>query len=277
MYGNTRDEKIVPWKRFLVETVTKFANIHNIKVTLLSGDWIIVLEKDSVLRHIFGLDFGLNNSTAKLFARDKVATSDMLQHYEVPCVPHHLFLRPASQGANPNGNWEAISALFQKYNADVVCKPNNGGGGANVTRVQTQDELEITIQNLFIEDRAIAISPFVNIKKEYRATILKNEVELVYEKKRLNENDFKFNLSSGASAIPITDKNLENSIKTLAINAAEAIGITFANIDIIESEKGLEILEINSGVMFENYAKQGQKEKDRAELIYFKAIESLFN
>ena len=245
-------------------------------MTLLSGDWIILLEKDGVQKHIFGLDFGLNTSAAKLFARDKAATTDVLQHYAIPHITHRLFLRPTTKGARPEGNWSALSKWFIECGQNVVCKPNDGTGGNSVFHIQTQAELEDIIQKLFVEERAIAVSPFVHIESEYRLTVLKGVVELAYEKRKSKEEGFKFNLNLGASAHPITDASLLAELRDIALNTANALGITFANVDIVKTDKGLFVLEVNSGVMFDHYAEQGEKERSTAVAVYEKALQELF-
>ncbi|MDP2650366.1 MAG: hypothetical protein Q8P16_02260, partial [bacterium] len=171
MYGDTREEHIVPLGRFLARVVKDFAEANGWEFILLSGDWVMAIQKDGVRKYIFGYDFGLNNSAAKLIARDKAATTDVLRLDAVPAVEHKLFLRPDTLGANPNGNWQAMAEWFKECDEDVVCKPNIGSSGNGVERATTHSALERIVQKLFAEERAIAISPFVHVKAEYRATV----------------------------------------------------------------------------------------------------------
>lgn len=277
MYGETRQTKndVVGWDRFLVSVVQEFAKENNIKLDLISAGWIMRLQKKDVTRFIFGLDLGLNNSASKLLARDKAATSDILALGDIPYVEHKLFLRPESLGSNPNGNWTSIIKYFKECNGDVVCKPNMGSGGIDVERANTQPALERIVQELFRDNRTVAISPYVDMSAEYRVTVLDGKAELVYKKVKRNDENLKFNLCKGAYAQEVNDiKELEETSK-LAVQAANAIGIRFTNVDIAACQD-FSILEINSGVMFEHYAKQGTKEEENARRVYRKALSTLF-
>lgn len=271
MYGETREEKAVPWERFLTRVVEEYAFEHGIGVTSLSGGWIIALEKRNWRKCIFGLDFGLNSSVAKLLARDKAATGDVLSLDNIPHVEHRLFLRPDSLGANPNGNWASIKEWFEECSYDVVCKPNLGSSGQHVERAQTVPALERIIQELFMRERAVAISPYLALEAEYRITILDDEVVLAYEK-RQSGDELKFNLSSGATACEIEDAELLSRINRLALRAAQSIDIRFANVDIVRVENDLYVLEVNSGVMFEHYASLGARQQEEARAVYRKAL-----
>lgn len=277
MYGESRQD-IVSWDRFLLDVVKEYAQENDISCDVISGGWIVRLKKGDGTRFIFGLDFGLNNSASKLIARDKAATSDILALEDISHVEHKLFLRPTSVGASPTGNWESISEYFHTCDGDVVCKPNLGSSGIGVARAQTQAELEHTIQTLFSDDRAIAISPYVEMIAEYRATVLNNHVELIYKKVKEDSDDLQFNLCGGAYAQEEKDEKILDRVSDLALRAARATGITFSNIDIVLDAKGdVSVLEMNSGVMFEHYAKQGAQEAQRAENVYRKALDKLFS
>ncbi len=278
MYGETRqnDSDIVGWDRFLIEVVKEFTQENEIKLDLLSAGWIMRLQKGDNLRFIFGLDLGLNNSTSKLLARDKAATSDILELSGVPHITHKLFLRPTSLGSNPEGNWSKIKEFFKENDNDVVCKPNLGSSGMGVEHTQNQAALEHTVQEIFAKHRTMALCPYVEMSAEYRVTVLDGKVELIYKKVKENKEDLKFNLCKGAYAEEVKEEEREK-ISNLAVDAAGAISIRFANVDIAESKSGLKVLEINSGVMFEHYARQGDKERIAARSVYRKALAKLFN
>lgn len=280
MYGETRQTQndIVGWDRFLVSTVKEFCKENDIRLDLISAGWIMRMQKCDITRFIFGLDLGLNNSASKLLARDKAATSDVLELENIPHIQHKLFLRPESLGSNPAGNWESIMEYFKECGGDVVCKPNLGSSGLGVERATMQPELESMVQELFVDNRTVAISPYVEMSTEYRVTVLDGKAELVYKKVKENGEDLKFNLCKGAYAEEVKDKNTLKKVSGLAVQAANAIGIRFTNVDIAATAKqGFAVLEMNSGVMFEHYAKQGEKEKENAREVYRKALAKLFN
>lgn len=90
--------------------------------------------------------------------------------------------------------------------------------------------------------------------------------------------NWKFNLTQGASCQIIGESDLHSKLCNLAIKSANAIGISFATIDIIEEENGnLTVLEINAGVAMDQFIQQIPSGKHIATEIYEKAILSMFH
>ncbi len=171
--------------RALVALLREIAEERGIQMTTFSQDWIIRLEKDSVTKHVFGYNFELNSATAQMMAGDKSAVSDLLQFKNIPHVEHRLFLRPRlATYVSSEGNWDGMMAYAGQHKFEVVCKPNVGSGGAEVTRIQNQLELEQAVHRLFVTTRSICLTPFFQIENEYRVFVLAGECELVYVKKR---------------------------------------------------------------------------------------------
>ncbi len=269
------DNAILGWDRFLVKVLKKYAKKHNLKIVLFSGDWIIELENSNKKRFfIFGLDLGLNSSSTKLLVRDKVGLYNVLKYHKIPILEHKLFLKPGSLGTKKEGQWGEMIKFFKKNKQSIVCKPNAGGGGIDIFLAQNQNELEKSVTELFKKYRAIAFSPYVKIENEYRITVLDDEVLLVYKKVK-KENDFQFNLSKGAFGKVVKDKKVLEELSYLALKATKTIGLRLANVDVISVNGKFMIMEINSGLMFEHFVKQGEKEKQIAEKIYEKILDKL--
>lgn len=90
--------------------------------------------------------------------------------------------------------------------------------------------------------------------------------------------NWKFNLTQGASCQIIEKSDLYSKLSNLAIESANAIGISFATVDIIEEGNGkLTVLEINAGVAMDQFIQQVPKGKIMATQIYEKAILSMFH
>ncbi len=275
MKHDTKD--VIGWNRELVTAIERASHKHGISVTKLSGDWLLILEKNGLKKYVIAQDLGLNNSSAKLIARDKTATFLILDTHNIPAVAHHLFLRPNTTGANPNGNQESMTRFFRTHAEDIVCKPNDGGSGVGVVRVQTESELKREVEHLFADNRAIAFSPFININSEYRVTMLDGKALLMYEKRKTDPDELLFNLSKSATAHTIEDHATEPAVLELATKAASALGIRFANIDVVRTiDDTYMVLEVNSGVMLEHYAHQGNSEKEHIYEVYERAVHTLF-
>ena len=88
---------------------------------------------------------------------------------------------------------------------------------------------------------------------------------------------WKFNLSQGSIAKKVYDKNLIQKLESLAKKICKEINLQFGSIDIIETDMGeLLVLEINSGVMIENYLMQYPEDYDVIKNIYRKSINKMF-
>ena len=102
-----------------------------------------------------------------------------------------------------------------------------------------------------------------------------------YDKVLANKERFKynwkFNLSQGAIAKKVDDELLKEKLIKLAKQVCEKINLRFGSIDIIQTtDDELIVLEVNSGVMLENYTRLNPDEYVVAKEIYKKAIEKLF-
>ncbi len=89
---------------------------------------------------------------------------------------------------------------------------------------------------------------------------------------------WKHNLSNGAEPIAIdSNDELTIKIKKIAVDAASALNITFANIDIaITNNKEIYVMEVNGNVCMNKFAKEFPNGYDIAKQIYSKAINKMF-
>jgi len=85
---------------------------------------------------------------------------------------------------------------------------------------------------------------------------------------------WKHNLGQGAFPVLDTDEKTLAPLRELAQKAADCLGICFASVDIIRERGGSDykVLEVNSGVMMENFAGVSQKHFQIAKEIYQQAI-----
>ncbi|HYI10168.1 MAG TPA: hypothetical protein VEK57_14000 [Thermoanaerobaculia bacterium] len=172
-------------RRLLADLVAEICKERSIAVTEFSDDWLLRLQLGDRVSHIFGYDFGVNNATAQMIAKDKSATSDMLQHAGIPHVHHTLVNTPETPQFVPDsGNWAFLTNYLAQHGSEIVCKPNDGTGGHDVHRVTTIHELEAAVQRLFGRRRAFCVSPFLRIAVEYRLVVVQGTVRLIYAKQR---------------------------------------------------------------------------------------------
>lgn len=298
--------------RQLVKIVKEICLENNIDFQSFSYDWILQLSANSRKMFIYGYKFPNNNASIEQICNDKSALSDILAANNIPHVRHYYFMSPNNeQYTGENGDWDKMKGLLHKYKK-LVCKSNTGSGGRNVFKVNSQKTLEIAVYNIFSKTKSMCIAPYKIIKAEYRIIIVNSNIGVIYEKRRpmvtgngfdtigklidqdptlhdveidsdLNfdlipqlgekiEVSWKHNLGQGAKPVIVNDVLLKEKLSALALSCALALDLEFASIDIVEDETGLEILEINSGIMMENLAQSSKENYYIAKEIYQKAI-----
>ena len=102
-----------------------------------------------------------------------------------------------------------------------------------------------------------------------------SDCDLVLEAGRKYNLNWKHNLGKGAEPIILQDEKEKENLTDIALSAAAVIGVNFASVDIIKTAKGeYLILEINSGIMMEQFAKHSEEYYKIAKEIYKKAVYS---
>ena len=241
-------------ERIFVQAIRHYGARHGIDVDVRAGGWLIAMRRGETRRFAFGYDIGLNSAIAHRLANDKSATSEALSLEGVPSIPHHLFLNPKLGEKVVGSTWrDAMLALLRAHPQGVVVKPNEGTSGRSVFKVTTEAELDAAVDDVFSMSTGLVISPYVEIEDEVRVILLGDVPLIVYSKQR--GNDWRHNLDAGAKAVLLEDGAVRATCARLAIDAANAIGITFASIDVVRVDGAWKVLEINSGVMMEALAK----------------------
>lgn len=299
-------------ERQFVKIIKEICLEHGIEFQSFSFDWILQLSANDRRMYIYGYRFPNNSATTDLICSDKAALSDILSAHKIPHIEHYYFMSPNNEKyTGENGDWGRMSSLLDKY-GQVVCKPNTGSGGRNVFKVSTQKDLEVAVYNIFTKSKSMCIAPYRNIESEYRVIIINSHVGIIYEKKRPNvvgngidnircligkngelenieidagldldyipnqeeavELSWRHNLGRGAKPVVVVDGCVKEQLTELALSCSFALNIEFASIDIVKDEYGLEILEVNSGIMMENLSSESDEYYAIAKEIYKKAI-----
>lgn len=298
--------------RQMVKIIHEICSEHKIEIKSFSHEWILQLNANNRMMLIYGYRFPNNNAAIEQICNDKAALSNILEAHKIAHVPHHLFFSPMqTQYVSAAGNWSEMQKLLQQYKT-IICKTNNGTGGKDVYKVSSNKELEFSTHIIFSKSRTLSISPYRNIRAEYRVIIVNSNVGIIYEKRRptvigngidsiqhLIEQDsslydieidkeldtlripakseiveisWKHNLGQGAHPEIVTDPQKQKELTELALSCSVLLDANFMSIDIVDDECGLEVLEINSGVMMENLAKESSQYYAMAKSVYEKAI-----
>ncbi|WP_083514051.1 ATP-grasp domain-containing protein [Bradyrhizobium manausense] len=241
-------------ERTFVQAIRRYCAAHDIEVDVRAGGWLIAMRRDDQRRFAFGYDIGLNSAIAHRLANDKSATAEALSLQGVPCIPHHLFLNPKLGEKVVGLGWrEAMLELLHDHPQGVVVKPNEGTSGRSVFKVTTAAELDHAANEVFSMSTGLVISPYVAIEDEVRVILLDDVPRIVYSKQR--GSDWRHNLDAGAKPVLLADGAVRTACVKLAVDAARAIGIRFASIDVVRVDGAWKVLEINSGVMMEALSK----------------------
>ena len=247
------------------DLLQKICNELNIKLTIFPDGWLKILEKNNITHFISGYRFDNNCYAIGEIMNDKGLFYDVLKYKNIPIVEQKIIFK--------NYYKEDIIDYFNNHNKEIIIKGNTGNAGISVYKIKDINKAFEVIDNLFLKEYSISLSPFYNIKNEYRVIILNNEIKLIFGKIKpfiigdgkstLNELmqnndkyydlhikniqnkkyiplkdekidlDFKFNLSSGGSVFLDIEDGLKEKIEFLAKKVAEELNISFASIDII--------------------------------------------
>ena len=142
------------WKNHIIRLYVIFINNiqllileickeNNIKYTVISNGWVLVLEKDNKVRIIAGYKFDLNkNGTSNVFD-DKFATYELLDYYKIPVIEQRLLYgsNNKEEYTSKYKSYEYLLKYFNK-NKDIVIKRNDGTCGIDVFHITKKDELD---------------------------------------------------------------------------------------------------------------------------------------
>jgi RimK family alpha-L-glutamate ligase len=184
-----------------------------------------------ILRAIEEFDVKLINSRESLeIASDKFLTSVFLENHNIP-TPKTIICE------DPH---KALDA-FDELGGDCVLKPLYGSKGIGIVRMNDKAFAENVIYSLDQLNQVFYLQEFVeHYNRDIRILVLGDKV--IAGMYRISDS-WKTNIYAGAKAKPIEiTKELEN----LAIKAAKITKTEIAGVDIIESEKGYTVLEVNS-------------------------------
>ena len=247
----------------------------------------------------------------------EISFYDTLKHFSIPVCEHQIMYREDNLNDYAEGchTKEDLIKYFNKYNHDVVIKPNLGTIGNGVYHITDEKRLLSETKTLLKENFSISICPYYYAKNEYRVIVLDNEVKLVFKKinpkvmgdgkstlkellikfnpyyfsdqeikkiipKKDGEYiyDFRFNLSRGSIASIDIDDNIKKEVAKLALAVTEKANITFASIDILEMiDNKLLVLEANSGVTINKAIHFIPNGYEIAKSIYKEAILKMFS
>jgi len=99
-----------------------------------------------------------------------------------------------------------------------------------------------------------------------------DELSLVLPKGEKFDLGWKSNLKQGATPEIVSDGDLKTELTKLAIDTVNALGVRFVSVDMVETDDGLRVLEVNSGVAMQAFIQSKEENYNIAKQIYGEAI-----
>ena len=165
--------------------------------------------------------------------RDKLVVQQLLTNAGVP-MPNTYF--PAEE-SDPDV-WN-----FKPGNYPMIVKMLHGNRGAGVILAESQAALKSVLDAFLRLKEPVIVQEFIREAKgrDIRAFVVNGEIVAAMER-CAKSNDFRSNLHQGGHAVPIELSDLE---KDLILRTAEICELDVTGIDLLRSEKGPLILEVN--------------------------------
>lgn len=198
----------------------------------------------AVLRHMETMGmYTLNESIAIARSRDKFRSLQLLARKGIPM--------PLTSFAQSADNTEDLIRMVG--GAPVVIKLLEGTQGKGVVLADSQQSA-VSIINAFKEMRAnILVQEFIKESHgtDIRCLVVGDKVVAAI-KRQAKEGEFRANVHQGGRAIKV---KLTPAERTIAIAAAKTMGLKVAGVDLLRSNNGPLVLEINSSPGLEGIEK----------------------
>ena len=176
----------------------------------------------------------VNHHQAIALSRNKMRCLQQLAVSGVP-VPRTFTTRSSlslDEAIRYLGGWPVV--------AKVLC----GTQGVGVVLVDRRETLESLLQTIWSYKDNVLLQEYVRESKGEDIRVLVVGGRAVAAMRRTSrQGDFRSNIHRGGEALPV---DLTQEMEDLAVRAAGAVGLDVAGVDLLESERGLLVNEVNS-------------------------------
>lgn len=133
--------------------------------------------------------------------------------------------------------------ISQHVGLPFVAKPDKGAHGNHIVKITSQDEFEKHRASL--KERSFIFQSFLTSTEEYRVYTFGGVGVAAYKKVPMWETDeFRMNSNYGTKERPIEQEKLEELLKFAGV-IGKAFKLDISGIDIVDTEQGLQLLEVN--------------------------------
>lgn len=178
--------------------------------------------------------YAANESIAIARSRDKLRSAQVLSKHDIG-IPPTAFVRDRN---------DVMPAIERIGGAPVVIKVLEGTQGVGVILADTAKIAEAIIQTLQSARQNVLIQKFVKESKgrDIRAVVVGDRVVAAMRRQAVGD-EFRSNVHLGGTTEAI---QLEEQYEHTAIRAAQIMGLRIAGVDMLESDDGPQVMEINS-------------------------------
>jgi ribosomal protein S6--L-glutamate ligase len=195
--------------------------------------------------------FTTTSSIAIVRSRDKLRSMQLLSKTGVG-IPKTVFARETA-------DYEDV--LDQVGGAPVVIKIARGTHGNGVVLAETRKAALAVMQAFYVEGVSFLVQEYIGESAgvDIRAFVVNGKVVASMLRQSLDD-DFRSNIHQGGTGIPV--KLTEDERKT-ALRASKAMGLTIGGVDLMRSNNGPLVLEVNCspGFMIEKVTDRNIAEK----------------
>jgi ribosomal protein S6--L-glutamate ligase len=181
----------------------------------------------------------VNGADAIAQSRDKLRCLQLLAAQGVD-IPRTVLARGASD----------VDVLLEQVGGlPAILKLIQGTQGVGVMIAHSRAEVESFLSTLWDLGQEILLQEFVHESKgrDVRALVVGERV-VAAMRRQARAGEFRSNIHRGASGAAI---ELEPAFAAAAVRAAQVLGLDVAGVDLLESEAGPKVMEVNSSPGFE--------------------------
>lgn len=174
--------------------------------------------------------------------RSKDMQSLFFKRHLLPSIPSVVF-----RGQLNENYWEEITKLGGPKEKFIL-KMSRGNQGTGVNLLSGHQSLKSILETFTaLKDQRFLVQPYIEHKKEWRIFIIKNRIAGAILK-TLTGDDFRGNSKRSSGKFL---KKVPREIAELALKAAALSGLDYCGLDLMETQKGFVILEMNAVPGFE--------------------------
>jgi len=172
-------------------------------------------------------------SIAIVRSRDKFRSIQILAKSQIK-IPKTIFSRDTDE----------VDDLIEQIGVPMIIKTSRGTQGKGVVLAEGKKAAKSVIQAFYVSDVSILLQEYIEEAEgnDIRAFIVGDKVIAAMRRQSLDD-EFRSNIHQGGEGKPVDLTEEENK---LAIRAAKAMGLQICGVDMIRSDHGTLVLEVNS-------------------------------